>query len=46
MIDESLVLNPDWERFQPPLRHDPRPDRWMVGRGRLLFPHPGAATDK
>jgi HEXXH motif-containing protein len=25
MIDEPLVLNPDWERFQSPLRDDPRP---------------------
>lgn len=25
MVDEPLVLNPDWERFQSPLRDDPRP---------------------
>ena len=25
MIEESYVLNPDWERFRSPLRDDPRP---------------------
>jgi hypothetical protein len=25
MIDEAFVLNPGWERFESPLRNDPRP---------------------